>query len=285
MTTWNNRHLPYPLLAPWTDDYGDAIFSGSVPHVMLNNGKEISLTIKYHVTSQYLKELIADGAAKYVSLISCARTFTRITTSPSDQEEDIHILNSGDYAQELIFTPYVVSVRPIEGFISNEHAEEIRYVNPNGFRISPASMLAIGEQTRIILEQGGSPYSVIDLVADPKLGNGIFKVDTNDNRIKIYVSPRDKDWIEAMRQQATDSMDNSALFPSLYLHAVTEALRNLEDNSDRNWTRTIRHALESHNIQADDYEMLKDNALDYAQRIMEKPVGRFLTAFSNRDEE
>ena len=110
-------------------------------------------------------------------------------------------------------------------------------------------------------------------------------MDTNDNRIKIYVSPRDKDWIEAMRQQATDSMDNSALFPSIYLHAVTEALRNLEDNLDRNWTRTIRHALESHNLQADDYEILKDNALDYAQRIMEKPVGRFLTAFSNRDEE
>ena len=63
MTTWNNRHLPYPLLAPWTDDYRDGIFSGNVPHVMLNNGKEISLTIKYHLTSQYLKDLIADGTA------------------------------------------------------------------------------------------------------------------------------------------------------------------------------------------------------------------------------
>lgn len=284
MTTWNNRHLPYPLLAPWTDDYGDAVFSGNVPHVMLNNGKEISLTIKYHLTSQYLKELIADGAARYVSLIACTRTFTRITTSPSDQDEDVHVLPAGDYTQELIFTPYVVSVRPIEGFISDEHAEEIRYINPNGFSMLPASMLAIGQQTRIILEQGGSPYSAIDLVADPKLDNGVFKVDTSDNRIKIYVSPRDKDWIEAMRQQATDSTDNAALFPSIYLHAVTEALRNLADNSDRNWARTIRYALESNNVEADD-EMLKDNALDYAQRIMEKPVGRFLTAFTNRDEE
>ena len=285
MTTWNNRHLPYPLLAPWTDDYRDGIFSGNVPHVMLNNGKEISLTIKYHLTSQYLKDLISNGTASYISLIACTRTFTRVTTSPSDQEEDVHVLDASAYAQELTFTPYVVAACPIEGFISEEHADEIRYINPNGFSIPTASILAIGQQTRIILEQGGSPYSVIDLVADPNLDNGIFKVDTNDNRIKIYVSPRDKDWIEAMRQQATDSMDNSALFPSIYLHAVTEALRNLEDNLDRNWTRTIRHALESHNLQADDYEILKDNALDYAQRIMEKPVGRFLTAFSNRDEE
>ncbi len=119
-----------------------------------------------------------------------------------------------------------------------------------------------------------SPDSVIDLVADPSLNNGIFKVDTNENRIKIYVSSRDKDWIEALRQQANDSMDNAALFPSIYLHAVTEALRNLADSSDRNWTRTIRHALESNNIQADD-EMLKDNALDYAQRIMKKPGRTF----------
>ena len=164
MPTWNSRHLPYPLLAPWTDDYGDALFSGNVPHVMLNNGKEISLTIKYHLTSQYLKDLIADGTARYISLIACIRTFIRVTTSPSDQEEDVHILDAGDYAQELTFTPYVVTTCPVEGFTSNEHAEEIRYISSDGFSIPASSILAIGEQTRIILEEGGSPHSVIDLV-------------------------------------------------------------------------------------------------------------------------
>ena len=106
----------------------------------------------------------------------------------------------------------------------------------------------------------------------------------NDNRIKVYVSIQDKDRIEALRQQVTDSMENAALFPAIYLHAVTEALRNLADYPDRNWARTIRYALETNDIQADD-EDLSMNALDYAQRILEKPVGRFLTAFTNRDEE
>ena len=28
MATWNDRTLPYPLLAPWTDDYVNAEFTG-----------------------------------------------------------------------------------------------------------------------------------------------------------------------------------------------------------------------------------------------------------------
>ena len=284
MTMWNDRHMPYPLLAPWTDDYGDAAFVGHVPHAMLNNGKEISLTIKYHLTSQSLRELISNGSARYISVIACPSTFSRMSTSLIGQEDDLHVLVSSNYSKELIFTPYVVSTDRIEGFTSNEHAEEIRYIKPQGFNIPPSSRLAIGASTSITLEAGGSPYSVIDLVNDSNADGGSFKVDLNDNRIKIYVAPEDKDRIEALRQQVASSMENAALFPSIYLHAVVEALRNLSEYSDRQWTRTMRDALDRHDIGVDDEE-LKDNALVYAQTLMEKPVGRLLTAFTNRDVE
>ena len=186
----------------------------------------------------------------------------------------------------MTFHPYVVATRWISEFISDEHAEEIRYIKPEGFSVPPGSILAVGESTRIILEEGGSPYSVIDLVSDHNADRGSFKIDLEDNRIKIYVAPEDKDRIEALRQHSATSMENAALFPSLYRHAVIEALRKLPvySGSDRQWTRTMRDALERCNVDVDDDE-LTNNALVYAQTLMEQPVGRFLTAFTSRDVE
>ena len=63
MTIWNDRLLPYPLLAPWTDDYGEAVFLASVPHAVINNGVSINVTIKYHLTSPTLQELVANRAS------------------------------------------------------------------------------------------------------------------------------------------------------------------------------------------------------------------------------
>ena len=34
MAGWNDRHLPHPLLAPWTDDFGPRSFGAIVPHAV-----------------------------------------------------------------------------------------------------------------------------------------------------------------------------------------------------------------------------------------------------------
>ena len=117
MTTWNGRLLPHPLLAPWIDDYPEATFTAQVPHAVINNGKQINLTIKYHLTSQSLRDLISKGKAHYVSLVACAKTFSR-NSYPCEQEDDLCILDAQDFSQELKLTPYVVSKQPIEGFTS-----------------------------------------------------------------------------------------------------------------------------------------------------------------------
>lgn len=288
MTTWNDRLLPYPLLAPWTDDYSDAIFVANVPHAVLNNGEQITLTIKYHCTSQILRELVTNGQARYVALVGCPKTFSR-DTFETNQDDDVQVLDADGYAGELKLTPYIIATQLIDAFISGEHAEEIRDIKPEGFDIPPGSILAVGDSTDITLEEGGSPYSIIDLVAnsDPKFDQGSFHVALDDRRIKIHVAPHDKERIEALRRQEERRTEVMAVFfPAVYLHAITEALRNLStpEYQDKDWTHTMLQALERNGIAVDD-EDIKDNALKYAQTLMEKPVGALLTAFSSREEE
>ena len=282
MTTWNDRLLPHPLLAPWNDDYTDATFTAQVPHAVLNNGKQINLTVKYHLTSQALCGLVNEGKAQYVGLIACAKTFSR-NSYTTDQEDELYILDAADYADELKLTPYVVATQPVVGFTAPEHNQEIRQLKPDGFDIPAGSILAVGNSTDVTLEEGGSPYSIVDLVADPNVDVGTFKVELDDNRLKVHMAPPDKSRTEALRMHGQNSREMAILFPSIYLHAITEAVRNLTEHSERRWAQTIRKALERNGINVDDDE-LQINALTYAQTLMEKPVGTLMTALDREEE-
>jgi len=75
----------------------------------------------------------------------------------------------------------------------------------------------------------------------------------------------------------------TTLFPALYLHAIAEALRNLSDSSAQ-WTGSLRTALEKKGINTDD-QMLNENAIVYAQELLNRPLGQMLAAFEKPDEE
>ena len=283
MAGWNDRHLPHPVLAPWTNDYGAGSFGAIVPHAVEGNGKRINFTIKYHLTSEALRDLITDGSAQYVTIITCPITSSR-TALPTTQDEDVHVLEAGDYAGYLLLTPYIVAARPLAGYTSEELADEFRHFRPGGFDVPAGALLAVGEHTKMDLDDSGSPESVIDLVSNPMVDVGSFRVDLGEPRIKVYVSWEDKLRIESLRERGASSTAGATLFPSVYLHAVTEALRNLSAFEDASWVRSIRRALEDKRVTVDD-EILREDALRFAQELMNKPLGTLLTAFANQEEE
>jgi len=133
------------------------------------------------------------------------------------------------------------------------------------------------------LDESASPFSIIDLVQDKQVKDGEFKLDFEDVRIKIHLCPKDKSRIEALRKRGPTSQGMTTLFPALYLHAIAEALRNLSDSSAQ-WTGSLRTALEKKGINTDD-QMLNENAIVYAQELLNRPLGQMLAAFEKPDEE
>ena len=281
MSRWNKRYIPYPLLAPWTNDYDEGVkFGVEIPHSTWDDRNNLNLTIRYELTSEYIRELIACRKAKYLAIIECNQTFSRLALSPSANEyEDVFVEPASDFSDSLSLVPYVVSTCELDGFLSDEHAAEIRYLNPQGFRIGAWSMLARGTEQQIELNSNSNPNSVIDLVGSANVDDGGFNIDLNDNHIKIYVSHEDYRVIDAFRNHKTAiEPERASLVPSLYMYAVVEALRNLPDHEDRRWYYTIRSALEKQSIGVDDEE-LRDSAIKYAQMLMENPVGTMLKSF------
>ena len=277
MSTWNQRLLPHPLLASWSDDYPGKTFETLVPHAVLNNGKQISFTVKHHLTSTYLASFIEGGCAEYVTILTCPRTAYR-KAFRTNQTDDVYVVSAGDYSREAVLETFVVAAEDREDFISSEHAEEFSRFRPDGFSVSCGAILAAATPKRIELEEGGSPFSIVDLVSTPAIDQrGLFSLDYGEERIKIYVSPEDKARIEAIRRRGPTSVKRATLFPALYLHAIVEALRVLDSYPDSRWAYTITAALTKQGLSCDPEET-RENAIEYGQRIMERPIELFLTA-------
>ena len=67
MTTWHQRLLPYPLLAPWTEDYGGASFRVDVPEAVLSNGRQVKVSLAFHLDSDTLRSLIQERQGQVCS--------------------------------------------------------------------------------------------------------------------------------------------------------------------------------------------------------------------------
>ena len=282
MTTWYHRMLPYPLLAPWTEDYEGSSFGVDVPEAVLNNGRHVKVDLVFRLYSDTLRGLIENDKASYTVEVSCPRTFVRSTHVTS--ERDTLLLDASDFDEEILVTPYVVTTRVVQEFRSSEHASEWRDHRPEGFSIPTAGILAVGNNTRIILEDS-NVSSVIDLIANPSISEGTFNVQLDDERIKIHVPIAEKEKIEAVRTKRGSSVEFAGLFPGLYLHAVAEGLRNLAEHENTRWAFAMRNALGRSGHGDVDVELLRNDALRYAQDIMEQPVGLFLTAAMSSEEE
>ena len=282
MTTWNQRLFPYPLLAPWSEDYVGAKFGVDVPQAVLNNGRTITVNLHFHISSETIRDLIGSSKARYAVEVSCPRTFVRSTHEICG--EDQVVLNAGEYSEEILITPYVVTTRVIQKFSSSEHALEWSVHRPEGFSVPEAGILAVGNTTRITLEDA-VVNSVIDMVANRNIEQGTFAVQLDYEHIKIHVAIADKKRIEAVRRRRGAGVEFKALFPSLYLHAVAEALRHLSEHENTRWAFTVRNALERSGLADLDSDVLRDESLKYAQQLMEQPLGTFLNAALRADDE
>lgn len=283
MVMWNDRSLPYPVLAPWTDDYLDRSFGLELPHSVLSSDGDINITLRYNLDSQFLLNLINEGRAEYTTLIVCGRTMSRKAIS-GQHAETVEILDANNYADTIEFTPYITAKTAMEEFSSDEHNPEFRTLQPAEYSVPNSGVLAVGNRITIDLDPIANVDSIFDLVPSSSLDRGRFEVDVEDDRIKIEVNRDDRAELDRWLDQGRSSTGSAALHPGLYLHALTLALSRLEENQERRWTAVLRNRLEALGLQTDQEE-ISQRLLEYGQRLLQHPLGFMLEALKSEEEE
>ena len=277
--------FPYPLLAAWTGDYVNRDFGLSGTKASLRSGEDIVVDIEFRLNSEYLDGLIKEGAARYAVTVSCPKTFAQTTHELSSQ--DSLLLKATDYTERnpsLRLTSWRQERSP--GLRRGSTPRNGASSRPGGFNIPEAGILAVGSIAEVRIENTGVK-SVIDLVANPNVNIGQFSIDLEDERIKIYVAPEDKVSIEAIRQRKNlKDSGYAGLFASIYLSAVAEAVRNLGDYPDTRWAFAIGIALDRCGVaDVSDSANLSEQAIKYAQMILDNPMSGFLQAATGREDE
>ena len=277
---WHQRLLPYPLLSKATHDYPLSGFNCHVRDSVLSNGETINLTLEYQLNCETLQSMIERCHADYAVQTACVRTFHRELYTAGQNSIQYLTMPAGNYAHEIIATPYIVATEPLRGFTSAEHAAEIKELKPEGFDLPRGSILAVAESIRITIADT-SLHSVVDLVAINDIPRGHYDLDLGTDHIKICVNPADKLLLERLRSQRTAQLGRVTLATTFYLNAITQALHQMHNYTDSGWAQAIRIALERHEID-DDQETIRRNASRYAQIILEAPLGRLLVSLTDQ---
>lgn len=280
---WHQRLLPYPILSKTTGDYPLSGFTCRVQKSVLSNGTEINLELEYRLNCDSLQLLVASRQADYAVQTACVRTYNRELHTAGQQNIQYLTLPAGDYAHEIIATPYIVATESIHGFTSKEHAAEIAELKPDGFDLTRGSILAVADSIRIIVSETNSD-SVMDLAADVAVPRGHYDIDLTNDRINLYVNPADKLLLERLRSQRAGGFGRAALSTAFYLNAITQALHRMHEYPESKWAQSIRIALERHKLDAD-HETIRRNAPKYAQVILEAPFGQLLIGLTNTPDE
>lgn len=284
--SFRNRNLGYPLLAPGLSDYVAGGFDIDEPDVR-RNSSGISLQIAYQLESPYLNGLVEQGSAAFQALIVGDGSFMREATPHTQHSIQQHTLDLQRWSGTVEVMPYLTATQRIVGFTSDEHDPEFAAVEPNGFTIEPAMILAVGNAYDVDLDETASASSVVDIQPMSKVMRGQFRIELAQPHITVYVAPTDYPLINRTVVDPRDSRRQS-LWPSIYLIVISEGIRQLPQYEDYAWSAAFRRALDKSGIDYTDDATLRDKALQYAQRIIhdEKksyPLGMMLDAFAAED--
>ena len=288
--SFRNRNLGYPVLFPEPRDYTAGGFDIEPPQAY-GNAAGVSLRIAYRLDSAYLTSLVAQGDAELRTLIVGDGAFLREATPPTDQLIQQHTLDRKRWAGTVEMMTYLTATKRITGFASAEHDQEFGLIAPDGFTIEPAMILAVGNVHEVDIDETAGATSVIDVQSHLDVSRGEFRIDLAQPRIIVYVAPDDFTLIDRAIGDLRD-VRRQSLWPSIYLLVISEGIRKLPDyrEDDYAWTRSVERALHQSGYDPEDAVALRNNALEYAQRIIydEKkryPLGMMLDAFAAEDVE
>ena len=228
------RAFPYPVLRPHNDDYVDGEFQATVEFIVPTQDlAEVKVEVACAISVDEIRELIENDKARYIVVFSCRETFLR-RVEPSHEPEFTTSFAPGDLRGEVEAFPFVVATEQIDNFkctlINSEWGQ-------GPFLFDTGAVLAIEQPRSVYIDREAfHPISsVFVLVRDRSLREHEWKLSTDDDIVRIRVSPQFKETIERVRNT---NKSRAVLVNSIYFAAVMQCVIQLKQQelaSDCRW--------------------------------------------------
>ncbi len=271
-----NKAFPYPVLSstesPPNRDYVGKEFQAAYDFKVGGNGDAL-LDIDCKLSEKSIRRLIDKNKAAYAVEIYCPKTFLRRLLK-SKQSQFTHTFEQGELHERVELSSYVVCLRNVRKHRSKSfHSEFGKNVD---FNLSCGDVLAVGLPVVYWwdLEFRAPISTVFELEENSHAPVNSFLLTWDNEKVKILMRRETKERFNQMRR---NRRMKPFLLMSVYLAAVTEALRMMADSNEyqeKKWFRAISYKLDEKNIPL-------DKASDFskiAQQLLDWPLGKMLKA-------
>lgn len=257
--------VPHPVLRPDGTDYlaGLGFDMSLTDKAQYTLDGKILVQVRFDLESKFMRGLIRNKKARIIVVVKCSRTYER-SMHIVDGIEDTLKLPHELYADKIYLSPHISSTEEIRSFKSSEHHAEFSGMEIN---LPSGAILARGNDTVLTIDALQTLSAAILLIPNNNLEKGEFRVDVEEDRINISMHEETYQCVTYLRKT-----DLRALYPSVYLAALTHAIQNIEKDRDRRWEEALKKTLKKGGIQTDDEENLRRNAYVYAQKLLKYPV-------------
>ena len=258
------KAFPYPVLRPYSDDYTQGSFLADVDFVLSQS--DIVANVTFALSNTEILRELERGHATYVAVISCRDTFFQAVLKASSPAGSLTI--QANALRGLVSVDfYVVACKNIPSFVS-QHINSEFGATPIAFTVGDVLAQALPKAVYIDRDLFRPLTSLVDLVKDEGLTGGSWRVDLDEDHLKIAVSPSMKAAIDSAR----DGRENQIiLINSLYFSAIVQALQTLKDSPDHyqdvRWAVVVQMQL--HNAGVD---LMTSDAYLVAQQLLKRPL-------------
>ena len=272
-----NKAFPHPVLSsaesPPNRDYVGKEFQAAYDFKVVANGGA-SLDIRCSLSEESIRRLIERERAAYAVEIYCPKTFLRCLLK-SEKPQFAHTFERGELHERVELSSYVVCLQNVQKHCSkNFHWE---FGENAEFNLSCGDVLAVGVPMVYWwdLEFLKPISTVFELEENSHTPADSFLLSWDSEKVKILMRGETK---ERFNQMRGDRRMKPFLLMSVYLAAVTEALRVMVDGGDeyqeKKWFRAINYKLDEKNIRLDK----SSDFSKIAQQLLDWPLGKMLKA-------
>ncbi|NJO33086.1 MAG: hypothetical protein HC869_07995 [Rhodospirillales bacterium] len=259
------RAFPYPVLRPGVNDYLDSDIQADVELTPSDDGTELHAAIDFQLSVKELSDLVEEGSARYGVVFACRDTYFRQAAISREPGYSM-TFPVGKLRGEVMIFPYIIAVEDISGFVCKWINPEF---GPGPFRFPSGAPLALDEPQELYVDREAfRPLSsCFSLVKADELPLNEWKIEAEDNKVKIAVSSALKERIDSAR----NSKENRAiLMNSIYFGAVMQCLSFLKQSDEYaewRWAKIFHQRLADRSI------ALENHSESWiAQQLLHHPV-------------
>lgn len=240
------RHFPYPVLSPFSDDVGGR-FEATIEVISKEN--EMEFTVQFNLENETLKQIVEVKQAAFGIHIECSSTMKRFYFSTFDN--DFVFLMDPKYLNNIVeINFFVIADQKFEGYINTRFHEDFEGVK---FNLQKGDQLAFAETIKLNIEKEpiAKTNSIFELAVNSLENAPLIATDFYE---KIVISIPKEAYEELNNLRGFIGIDVDQLFISMYYTpALIEALYYIRDLSiseelhlveDNVWYRSIANRLE-----------------------------------------